>query len=289
MTKLDFVVPGFSKCGTTTLCALLAEHPGITISTTKEPNFFATEYERGWDWYESLFSGSGNSIRGEGSTFYTVAEFEEAASSRIAKHFPDVKLIFIARDPIRRIESSYREHHHSGHRYGVDIPYDMGDALVAFPNIIEDTMYWQRLNAYRRRFSDEQIHILLFEDFVRAPQDELKKCFRFLGVDPNASIDDSHRQLNPAESKLRDSAFMRWIRSHKLTNVLWNGLAATRDERLEQLLGLRKTAPKSVYWTPAARNLLRWRLEDDMAQFLSHCGKPSDCWRLEWRERGLLI
>ena len=47
MIKIDFLVPGFSKCGTTTLCALLAQHPAIYIPELKEPWYFSsTDFPR---------------------------------------------------------------------------------------------------------------------------------------------------------------------------------------------------------------------------------------------------
>lgn len=36
---LDFLVPGISKCGTTSLCALLNQHPHLFIPEEKEPLF----------------------------------------------------------------------------------------------------------------------------------------------------------------------------------------------------------------------------------------------------------
>ena len=138
MMRVDFLVPGFSKCGTTSLCSHLAKHPEVFIPEAKEPCFFAYNFEKGWQWYETFFKDAGAArIFGEGSTFYTAAEFEARTCERLFRHFPDVRLIFVARDPIARIESSYREHHHSGHKYGIDVPPSLGQALRKFRNIIQ--------------------------------------------------------------------------------------------------------------------------------------------------------
>ena len=40
---LGFAVPGFGKSGTTSICHMLARHPGICFSNPKEPNFFTEE------------------------------------------------------------------------------------------------------------------------------------------------------------------------------------------------------------------------------------------------------
>lgn len=47
---------GMLKCGTTSLMAMLAEHPDTWVTSPKEPNFLSYHFhKRGWSWYESLF------------------------------------------------------------------------------------------------------------------------------------------------------------------------------------------------------------------------------------------
>ncbi len=48
--QIDFIVPGFSKCGTTTLCDMLNSHEDVFIPPAKEPGYFAENFDRGWDW-----------------------------------------------------------------------------------------------------------------------------------------------------------------------------------------------------------------------------------------------
>ena len=59
-----FVVIGAMKCGTTSLYRYLQQHPEICMSRTKEPNFFVREknYDKGIEWYQSLFEASGQRI-----------------------------------------------------------------------------------------------------------------------------------------------------------------------------------------------------------------------------------
>ena len=72
--KPNFLVIGAMKCGTTSLCSLLGQHPDIFMSNPKETYFFSNDevYQRGSSWYESIFLGSENKIAiGEGSTNYS--------------------------------------------------------------------------------------------------------------------------------------------------------------------------------------------------------------------------
>jgi hypothetical protein len=279
--KLDFIVPGFSKCGTTSLCWYLAQHPDIYMPEVKEPNFFAFGYGFGWEWYEALFENTGAArIVGEGSTFYSAAEFENAACERILRHFPEIRLIFIARDPIARIESSYRELHHSGYRYGVRTPFTIFEALRQHHNIIADTLYWRRINAYRRHLPDSRIHVLFLEDLRRDPATELAKCFRFLGVDPKVRIEHTDQKLNDASTKLCDSRLMALIRSHRLTNWLWNRFSVSSQNKIGRLLGLRKAFCGPIQWDPVSLDWVRQEVFPDSRQFLSYYRKPPGFWDL---------
>ncbi len=181
--QLDFLIPGFSKCGTTSMCAFLMQHPQIFIPPLKEPNFFAHHFDKGYDWYQSLFERAQPGQKcGDGSTCYSSAEYEYRAYQRALDRFPDLKVILIARDPIARLESSFRYMHHVGHEWGVWASDCIGETLKMLPNMIRDTMYWQRLICLRSYFPDDRIHILFLEDFNADSAGELAKCCRFLGV-----------------------------------------------------------------------------------------------------------
>ena len=276
--EIQFFVPGFSKCGTTTLCSLLGDHPEIFIPEIKEPNFFAMAWRRGWDWYTDLFEEANGRLSGEGSTFYTAKNFEDKVVNDLDEHYPDSKFIFIARNPFTRIESSYREHHHSGHKYGVHIPHDLEETLRNFQNIIDDTSYWSRLSAYRQRFSDDRIHILFFEDLMNDQGGELEKCFQFLGVDPTVKIANPKRQLNPGSRKRYDTPTMRWIRTNQLAANVWKFVPERQREKLEAKDFLRRTFDQKITWSEGAKRLVFETLGDEMLRFLEFAGKREDFW-----------
>ena len=145
--------------------ALLAEHPQIFVPKVKETGFFAFAFDYGWKWYAEFFETAGQTqLRGEGSTFYSTAEQAEVSSARIVRAYPDARFIFMVRDPLMRLESSFREYHHGSQEFGVDTPYDIVAALSMFPNLINDTLYWQHLCAYRKRVPDSHILVVFLED-----------------------------------------------------------------------------------------------------------------------------
>src|SRR3989344_1753054 len=102
--KLDFVGIGAEKAGTTWLADCLGDHPEIYIPRQKELFFFNKydphyltvknyRYKRGISWYKSQFRQSQpQTLKGEFSPTYI---YDNEASFRIKKHFPDAKIIVI--------------------------------------------------------------------------------------------------------------------------------------------------------------------------------------------------
>jgi hypothetical protein len=278
-TKIHFVVPGFSKCGTTTLCAMLDAHPEIHVAPCKEPGYFAQNFHRGAEWYAGQFRPDARAhVLGEGSTFYASAEYAERAVERLLAHSPDVRLIFMVRDPIGRLESSFREMHHSGWRYGIDAPYDIGRALQQFPNMVADTRFWRLFNVFRRRVPDERIRLVFLDVFERDPAAELARCFAFLGVDPAFVLPQAVVRLNDKSTKLFDSPVLRFARRLPLVRSCWARLSENRRDRLICQLGLRRAFRGPVSWDSRVRRQAEVALLEDAAAILRYTGRPLETW-----------
>tara|TARA_Y100000385_G_C13021459_1_gene606377 strand:- start:214 stop:387 length:174 start_codon:yes stop_codon:yes gene_type:complete len=56
MNKIDFLIPGTMKGGTTRLYDLLTMHPEINKAKKQEIHYFTLNYDKGNNWYdESLY------------------------------------------------------------------------------------------------------------------------------------------------------------------------------------------------------------------------------------------
>ncbi len=284
---LHFLVPGFSKCGTTTLCDLLAEHPQLFMPTgkSKEPRFFdKSDFDQRWSDYAEHFSAAHpGALLGEGSPNYSEVLGGVEASKRIIKLYPQIKLIFIARDPIARIESSYREFHHSGPKYGTSAPFGLGKAIEAAPQLLEDACFLTRISNYRDHLPSDQILVVFLEDLKSKPDMVLKQCFTFLGVDPAIRISNSQRQLNPGSLKLYDTLQLRDMR-----NCIWSpetGQALKKldldiqDQFLEKL-GVRKRFTNTpLEWDDEGLDHVVQRLRNEIPLFLETFGKSRTFWK----------
>ena len=101
----NFIIGGAQTAGTTALWDYLNLHPEIQMPETKEINFFSFEYHKGINYYSKLFEClDTNCVVGEASPQYIT---DEIYAKRIKKHTPEIKLIFILRDPIKRAYSNY--------------------------------------------------------------------------------------------------------------------------------------------------------------------------------------
>lgn len=81
------------------------------MTNPSEPHFFSLQeaYDRGWAWYTSRFANASQETAiGEGSTSFTMHIHRPDAPRRIAAHLPDVRLIYIVRHPLMRIESAWK-------------------------------------------------------------------------------------------------------------------------------------------------------------------------------------
>jgi hypothetical protein len=282
MVKIDFLVPGFSKCGTTTVCALLAQHPGIYIPELKEPWYFSSNDfpRRQADYIQHFSPALEGQLLGEGSVSYSGHEQEDVSISRINDNNPACRFIFIARNPLRRIESSYREMHHSGVKFGLNAPYGLADNLEVFPEMIKDSCFFERISKYVNAFGEPAILVLFLEDLTREPQREMEKCFRHLGVDPGFQIDPKLR-LNKGSSKLYDTRILRYLRSKP-----WSGFKLARfspeaQDSFLKPLGLRRTFSTPVEWDAKSLAVVRAKVWPDAQRFLRAYGKAPDFWRIQ--------
>jgi hypothetical protein len=252
------------------------------MSTVKEPHFFSRSdrWQLGWERYHDLWRPANAGARqfGEASTSYTCSDHEDAAIARIAEHLPDIRLIYIVRHPLRRIESAYREDHTNGFRRRCYLPFDLADALAAESRILADTHYWTRLEKWRAHYADAAIHVVLLED-LQADQDAcLRGCFRFLGVDDTVALPAAPVRSNPADRKTYDTALLRAV--HR-TPVL-SGLYRRLPDRLHRHLRKVVCRPfcEPIEWAPELEKRVLAELRPDMMAILQHARRDPSVWAL---------
>jgi hypothetical protein len=279
---LDFVVAGFSKCGTTSLCDLLSRHPDICIANEKEPYFFcADDFEDSWPWYLELYSHrKPGQLCGEGSTYYSNIDHEVRSRENLANLYPRLKTVFVVRNPFDRLESSYKEMHHRGPEFGFDACFPIRDILRQQSNMLDDTRYWTRLKNYLDFFPENQVHIIFLEDLKANSDVVVAECMKFLEVDTTVNLE--YIKLNSGAEKLYDSGFLRILRRSTIICKCLNLLSPETYNRVLKLLLLRKSFKNSIEWDVDTRKYIVDKLGSDVSMLLSYCGKLPNFWGDEW-------
>lgn len=171
----SFICIGAQRAGTTWLYHCLKEHPEVFMPEVKELRFFNYNYEEGLESYGRFFEGAEfTEVRGEVTPDYYRQEY---ALRRIKKHLPNVKLIFVLRNPIDRAYSQYELYHGTEYK---ELSFEQ--TYKQYPDIIEWGMYGKHLDAIYELFPKENLLILEYDLLQGNPEAFLQQVFGFLGV-----------------------------------------------------------------------------------------------------------
>ncbi|MCU1385390.1 MAG: sulfotransferase [Acidobacteria bacterium] len=208
----EFIIGGAPRSGTTWLSALLDRHPAVQMAKplAPEPKFFLVDslYARGLEHYSrTWFHGIDEAlVAGEKSTDYLESA---AAAERIARDLPNVKLIFILREPVERAYSNYlwtrmngleHESFEAALALEAQRERDLPEGLrFARPySYFSRGLYADLLQPYLDRFDRNQWLVVRFEDIVDRPQWLAARMHRFLGVAERPDDAISLGVINPS-------------------------------------------------------------------------------------------
>lgn len=211
----NFIICGGMKCGTTSLHWILNQHPQIFISEI-EPHFFTIDdieqnpefflktkkewpswnFEENFQeyipWYANFFNrAQENQLIGEDCVSYLSST---KVAERIVALIPDVKLIFMLRDPVARTYSQYWHWVKTNRAI-----YSFEDTLQFSPgHLIQRSFYRQHLETYFSFVSREQIKIIIFEEFVSNVQKTVNEVCDFLGLKESLDVSQTDTHINKA-------------------------------------------------------------------------------------------
>ena len=232
--RVDFMIIGAQKSGTTSLAEQLAAHPEICFSSIKEPGYFNTtaDWQAGLDSYHALFAPVQGQLCGEASTMYTFLPETPDTCAHVYDYNPELKLIYIMRDPVKRVVSHY------GHNYVRGLERRPAEeAVTADPRYINRSRYGVQIRPYLELFGSENVLLLVFEEYIRDQLGTLRQVARFLGI--------SEQEFEVADTSVR----------HKTVGVPY--LKSSRVESLTQssaFQSIRDYVPESI------RHTVRYRL-----------------------------
>jgi hypothetical protein len=235
--RLDFILAGAQKSGTTALHYFLVKHPNITMGDQQEIHFFdndamfvaPVDYEQLHKYYPPI---APSCIAGDCTPSYI---YYEPAAERIWEYNPKIKLLVLLRNPVERAFAHWNMQRFKGRE-----PLDFFDAvreektrIAGAPPTearrfayIDRGFYARQLERLFKFFPREQVKILKFEAFKDNQREMLASIFSFLGLKPLRSVRSKDRNVVPYER------VMNWEERIFLYNVFADDIA-----KLEQMLG----------------------------------------------------
>jgi hypothetical protein len=224
-----------------------------------------------------LFRHAGNAKAiGESSPSYS-ERLSNPAPKRIAELLPGVRLIYMVRNPVVRVKSHWLQDLQSG--FYEQRPFN--EAVRTMSHYLDASLYWAHLNRYRDYFPESQILVLFQEELKADPNAMVKRCFSFLGIDPNVQLPHAERRVNVKED---------------IRTVTPSLKLARRMARM--VLGRHKDKPQLRTWKSHVNKALgrqepealfdletrQWyveRVREDASRLLTHYKKPADLWNFE--------
>lgn len=211
--KVDLIVIGAMKCGTTALHSYLAQLNEFTPSTLKETDFFKSPktVSRGEDWYHGLFT-SGSEYWCETSPNYSKRHAFEGVADRIRSYNPNCKFIYIVRSPVDRIVSHYLHNRYQGRE-----ELGFSDAIRNDDNYILTTKYHYQLEPFVKQFGKDSILLLDYEELRSSPELTLSKICEF--ISPEQKIEFS---ITPLEAHITANKFQNNKLGTFISNIVGN-------------------------------------------------------------------
>ena len=193
--KVDFLIMGTQKGGTTALASFLSEHPQIGMASRKEVHFFdndklfsdsPVDYEVYHQYFADVIGDDQFKVIGEATPIYM---YWKNSPQRIAQYNPKIKLIFILRNPIDRAYSHWMMNRRQGleslsftEAIRVESQRSNIPEICRFYSYVDRGYYSRQIKKIRKLFATEQMLFLKNEDLKFKHDETINRICDFLEV-----------------------------------------------------------------------------------------------------------
>jgi hypothetical protein len=219
---IHFLIVGAMKAGTTTLYRDLDLHPGIAMPEQKEPETLvglADPDAIARDYRDLFAMAPADAIKGEASTAYTKRPHCEGVAERARAVNPDLKAIYLRRDPIARIVSHYK---HERQHKRIEVP--ISEALRTHPDLIGFSRYDWQIAPWKEAFGEAAVLELDLDAYAADRAGTVARVLAHIGVDParmpppdpalvaNSSGEQKHMESLLLNTAVRSGLYQRRIK-----------------------------------------------------------------------------
>src|SRR5215216_462742 len=198
----DFFIVGAPKSGTTAMYDFLRQHPQVFMPRLKDITFFGQDLQFlrpriSYDRYLSLFlDANGVPRAGEASVWYL---YSKLAAEEIKAFSPGASIIVMLRNPVDMLYAQHSEFLHNCNEEiedfeaALDAEEDrkQGKRLPKTVHLVEGLFYREtakyaeQVRRYMDVFGQENVLVIIFDDFKQDTDKVYWQTLKFLGVDPN--------------------------------------------------------------------------------------------------------
>jgi len=272
-----FIVVGAAKSGTTSLHAYLAGHPDISMSTVKEPQYFNDPDGQQWlDYYLSNFDET-KAVRGEASTIYSRYPTIPGVPERMAAAVPDLKIIYMVRDPVDRAFASYiEETSHDIERRSAEVAF--ADAAEPFNPYVSASKYAMQLRRFIDAFDGLRWLVVDMEDLRAEPQQTLDRICTFLEVAPFTVTESQN--LNSRATKRQYPSLVRRVRASRALRSMYRLPPGMREAVLRPVRRALSKPIDAIELPSTVRVDIAKAVAEDVREFRELTGQAFSHWSL---------
>lgn len=297
MRKPNFLISGASRSGTTSLYYYLSEHSDIFMSKKKELRYFDRNDRYGDEesYIQNFKDSSGEKIIGESSPpyFYNYVrkdqggytQEDESPARRIAKFNQDMKVLISLRNPVDRAYSQYWKNRNN-HSIDEGTSFlevcreeSRGSRTIEGEEVcyLYKNNYPVHLRPWFENFPDNQIKIIIFEEWIQNPESVLEEICEFLNVDSTYDFSDVvNEQKN--SSRIYRSRMVKYVyRKNPMLKYIYRNYFL--DTKLEDIV--KNVTHRDGYpdMSEETREFVYKQLEDDIEETEELLGRDLDVWK----------
>jgi len=197
--KVNFLIAGTQKGGTTALYEYLKMHSEIIMPELKELHFFDKDIyftdKEDYEQYHKYYDFQNTKLKGEATPIYM---YWETAPERIYKYNPDMKLILLLRNPISRAYSQWNMEIQKNNEY-----LSFSEAIrsekrrlntknemhIRHFSYLDRGLYSKQINRIKKYFPSTNVLILKSENLLIDHYSTLNKITDFLNISRFISLE----------------------------------------------------------------------------------------------------
>lgn len=230
--RLNLLLCGGQRCGTSSLKHYLSEHPEIGFLNDTDLDVDGTHY--GYPFASPIL---GVAAAGESPDVYRAISRRLAGKKahiatkqpyfmvhphvplNLREHLPDARLLFVLRNPVDAAYSAFRNGRSKGRRSGtfeeaIQLSLDEGREVAhpdrragwskffrdpdQIPLLVDRGFYYKQIIRFYRCLREEQILVLRFDEFTRDTRATMRRVLEFLDLDPAFDFSSINEVKNAA-------------------------------------------------------------------------------------------